>query len=165
MTKMKSSELALMHPQLISAEFLTFQTILVESKQSFTKEDVQLVSNQAIIDYAVISQQQDGGVARLILEVEGAIELGSVYELVSATQGRIRIFPGRVVQTSLFDRKYSYEGPLGVMMDDGVLSLFVWSPIAERIECVIYDTTETVLKTSEMKRGDRGVYQITLARE
>lgn len=165
MTKMKSSELALMHPQLISAEFLTFQSILVESKQSFTKEDVQLVSNQAIIDYAVISQQQDGGVARLILEVEGAIELGSVYELVSATQGRIRIFPGRVVQTSLFDRKYSYEGPLGVMMDDGMLSLFVWSPIAERIECVIYDTTETVLKTSEMKRGDRGVYQITLARE
>lgn len=165
MTKIKNDEPELKRPKLISAEFLTFQTILVEAENDFDSTELQVVKGKFACAFDLVSYDQDGDASKLVLRMNGAIELEDTYELVANGRERIRILPGRIVQSQQFDHKYSYDGPLGIKLEENMFVLHVWSPIAERMECLLYDADENLLEVLEMERGEQGVHTVQVSRE
>ncbi|OIN67089.1 type I pullulanase [Exiguobacterium sp. KRL4] len=162
---MRNSESGTQQARLISVEFMTFQTILMETMTPFGQDDFLLVSDGRVIDHRISSQEESDGTFKLTLLLDRAIELERCYEIVLPDQERLRVLPSQIVRTMLFDRKYSYEGPLGLVFQEEKIAFYVWSPIAERIECVRYDQEEQEIETKELVRQERGAHHLIVPRQ
>jgi len=148
---------------LARAEFLSFQSIRVEVEgnssihwslecdgQSLPIQQVEIHREEQLVIYEL-----------MVLE---PVELECRYE-VFGTGKSIRVVPNRLVRTEAFERKYRYEEKLGVWEEEGIFHFAVWSPVAERIVCVVYDQDEQVLGRHDMKRQEQGAYRLELGRD
>ncbi|OAN14713.1 type I pullulanase [Exiguobacterium undae] len=162
---MINSESGTQQIKLISAEFMTFQTISMETTTWFSQEDFVLISDGQPIDYQISNQEERDGHVTLTLLLDRSVDIERCYEVVFMNQERYRVRPSRIVRTLLFDSRYSYEGPLGLVMQKETMTLHVWSPLAEQIECVLYTPEEEELETIELVRAERGVHRLVLPRQ
>ncbi len=69
----------------------------------------------------------------------------------------------------LIDDLYSYEGDLGVELhDDGSATLNFWSPRADNVRVVLYDSEdqhEIITDNIDMHKSDKGLWQVNLTTE
>ncbi|TCI27858.1 type I pullulanase [Exiguobacterium sp. SH3S2] len=64
-----------------------------------------------------------------------------------------------MVQTNEFERRYAYDGPLGLLFGINVIDVFVWSPVAFSIWVTVHDEdTHREIERFRMMRGTRGVW-------
>ncbi|TCI73546.1 type I pullulanase [Exiguobacterium sp. SH0S7] len=64
-----------------------------------------------------------------------------------------------MVQTNEFERRYAYDGPLGLLFGINVIDVFVWSPVAFSIWVTVHDEdTHREIERFRMMRGSRGVW-------
>ncbi|TCI48677.1 type I pullulanase [Exiguobacterium sp. SH1S4] len=64
-----------------------------------------------------------------------------------------------MVQTNEFERRYAYDGPLGLLFGINVIDVFVWSPVAFSIWVTVHDEdTHREIERFRMTRGSRGVW-------
>ena len=150
--------------RLYSVEFVTFQTILMETETPFGQGEFSLVCDGEPMDYSIENREDMDGTIKLTLLLDRAVEVERCYEIILPDQERVRVLPNRIVQTAGFDRKYSYEGPLGAVYDTDMISLYVWSPLAERLECIRYDQDGVERDSRDFERQERGSYRLVVPR-
>ncbi len=150
---------------LLSVEFMTFQSIRMETVIPFEMDDFSLEADGQQVDFFIEGREQADGLFKQTLQLDQAIELERCYEIILPDQERIRVLPNRIVRTPAFDQKYRYEGPLGLVFEENAISLRVWSPLADRIECLRYDQDETVIEVQELIRYKQGVHCLDVPRE
>ncbi|WP_410501682.1 type I pullulanase [Exiguobacterium acetylicum] len=144
------------------AEFLSFQSIRVEVEGNPSIHWSLECDGESL----AIQQTETHREEQLViyeLTVLEPVALECRYEVLGAGKS-IRVVPDRLVRTEAFERKYRYEGKLGVWEEAGAFQFAVWSPVAERIVCVVYDQEEQVLGRHDMKRQEQGAYHLELGR-
>ena len=145
------------------AEFLSFQSIRVEVEGNPSIHWSLECDGESL----AIQQTETHREEQLViyeLTVLESVALECRYEVFGAGRS-IRVIPDRLVRTEAFERKYRYEGKLGVWEEAGVFQFAVWSPVAERIVCVVYDQEEQVIGRHDMKRQEQGAYHLELGHD
>jgi len=145
------------------AEFLSFQSIRVEVEGNPSIHWSLECDGESL----AIQQTETHREEQLViyeLTVLEPVALECRYEVFGAGRS-IRVIPDRLVRTEAFERKYRYEGKLGVWEEAGVFQFAVWSPVAERIVCVVYDQEEQVIGRHDMKRQEQGAYHLELGHD
>lgn len=147
----------------IRAEFLSFQSIRVEVEGNPSIHWSLECDGQSLAIQQVETHREEQLVIYELTVLE-PVELECRYEVFGAGRS-IRVVPDRLVRTEAFERKYRYEGKLGVWEEEGAFHFAVWSPVAERIMCVVYDQDERLLEKHEMERQEQGAYHLQLEQD
>lgn len=92
------------------------------------------------------------------LYVEG-LEIGKNYYLVDEHFLKVPLQYRYVVRTDAFDQLFHYTGDLGNFYSENETTFKVWAPTASRVILDLGDDTY------EMKRGEKGVYTVTVAKD
>ncbi|WP_114570320.1 type I pullulanase [Exiguobacterium flavidum] len=154
------------HHSIISARFATFESILLEVRAGFDLSALQLYRDERPQPFQVghFDWIEEGNL-RVTLHLEHPADLTNVYRVVDQSGQGLVVVPAEIMQTSLFDSLYSYEGPLGLVFSVKTIDCFVWSPVAHTIELVLYTERGEELTALTMEREERGVWHVQIARE
>lgn len=142
------------------AEFISFQSIRVEVEGHLSIHWSLECDGEPIAIRQVEIQREEQRVVHELTATK-PFDLECRYE-VRGSGTTIRVVPDRLVRTEAFERKYRYEEQLGVWEEEGALQFVVWSPVAERMMCLVYDQDERLVSRHEMQRRDQGTYHLQL---
>ncbi|WP_214810718.1 type I pullulanase [Exiguobacterium sp. s127] len=97
------------------------------------------------------------------------IDLAKVVTVTHPVFGEGVLEAGQVLRSDAFDQKYAYDGKLGVTYKKSKTTFRLWAPTAQTVELELYKlpkqaaaTTKDITQEIEMKRGDRGVFTVTV---
>lgn len=108
-----------------------------------------------------VSSLQSVTIADYRLEEE--LALGHSYCLAIAGLGIVPLDVTEATTFPDFDRKYYYDGELGVIYSKNSTTFRIWAPLASRVTLLYRDEKENDYSSSNMKRLPSGVYETTVS--
>ena len=114
----------------------------------------------AVVSISTMGRQADTGV----IEVAEAFDLSKSYQLEIEGFGKQPIVPTTIFDSQYFADNYHYDGnDLGPVIDGDNTTFKVWAPTASKVVLDLYSDghTESLIKSVEMVRGDKGVWSHT----
>lgn len=147
-----------------SATMLTFSLLRIEVSPEFSEIPFVIEKNGRPIDFHVIrSEPSEQGTMEIDVRVPHSLSLDAVYTVFHPGHETVVFTPKEIVHTDEFERRYAYDGPLGVQFSPKHLDVHVWSPVAFSMSTVIYDRdTMEELARFKMHRHKKGVWHTQL---
>ncbi|WP_201738324.1 MULTISPECIES: type I pullulanase [unclassified Exiguobacterium] len=148
------------HVTIERATLLSFETIRLEVIAEYESIPVQIEQNGRPVTYVVLEERStETGTIERDIRLARPVTLESVYTVFHPGHKTIVVVPREIVQTNEFERRYAYDGPLGLLFGINVIDVFVWSPVAFSIWVTVHDEdTHREIERFRMMRGTRGVW-------
>lgn len=146
------------------ASFLSFDTIQLEIVSEYASTPLHVEQNGRPIEYFVDTETMtENGMMERTIKLARPIKLEAVYTVFHPGQKTLVVVPREIVRTAEFERRYAYDGPLGLSFKQQTMDLFVWSPVAFSIWLTVHDeATQHEIERFRMTRAKRGVWHATL---
>ena len=100
------------------------------------------------------------------IEVEESLDLSKNYRVVIEGYGAKAVTPTKIFDSDFFAENYHYDGnDLGSVINGDSTTFKVWAPTASKVVLDLYSDghTDSLIKSVEMVRGDKGVWSHTEA--
>lgn len=148
------------HVTIERATLLSFETVRLEVIAEYESIPVQIEQNGRPVTYVVLEERStEAGTIERDIRLARPVTLESVYTVFHPGHKTIVVVPREIVQTNEFERRYAYDGPLGLLFGINVIDVFVWSPVAFSIWVTVHDEdTHREIERFRMMRGSRGVW-------
>ncbi|WP_201740376.1 type I pullulanase [Exiguobacterium sp. SH1S21] len=148
------------HVTIERATLLSFETVRLEVIAEYESIPVQIEQNGRPVTYVVLEERTtEAGTIERDIRLARPVTLESVYTVFHPGHKTIVVIPREIVQTNEFERRYAYDGPLGLLFGINVIDVFVWSPVAFSIWVTVHDEdTHREIERFRMTRGSRGVW-------
>lgn len=148
------------HITIERASFVSFEKIQLEIVREYESVPVQIEKNGRPIEYVIdYEQTTETGTIERNLRLKRPISLEAVYTVFHPGQKTMVVVPREIVQTEEFERRYAYDGPLGLQFTPHGIEAYVWSPVAFSIWITVHDEgTHREIERFKMNRGARGVW-------
>ncbi|WP_201739211.1 MULTISPECIES: type I pullulanase [unclassified Exiguobacterium] len=148
------------HVTIERATLLSFETVRLEVIAEYESIPVQIEQNGRPVTYVVLEERStEAGTIERDIRLARPVTLESVYTVFHPGHKTIVVVPREIVQTNEFERRYAYDGPLGLLFGINVIDVFVWSPVAFSIWVTVHDEdTHREIERFRMTRGSRGVW-------
>lgn len=149
------------HVTIERATLLSFEKMRLEVVAEYESVPVQIEQNGRPVTYVVLEERlTETGTIEREVRLTRPITLESVYTVFHPGHKTIVVVPKEIVHTNEFERRYAYDGPLGLLFGSTVIEVFVWSPVAFSIWVTIHDEkTQREIERFRMMRGSRGVWR------
>ncbi len=146
------------HVTIERASFVSFETIQLEIVREYESVPVQIEQNGRPVDYLVEQQfVTESGKVEQILRLNEPISLETLYTVCHPGQKTTVVVPREIVRSEEFERRFSYDGPLGVSFTPHGMEVTVWSPVALSMWITVHDdTNHREIERFHMNRGTRG---------
>ncbi|MFN4215509.1 type I pullulanase [Exiguobacterium sp.] len=154
------------HATIERASLLSFELIRLEVVPEYVAIPVQIEQNGRPIEYTVVKERwTETGMIERDLKLMRPVSLETVYTVFHPGHKTIVVVPREIVQTEEFERRYAYDGPLGLVFGATDIEAFVWSPVAFSIWVTVHDeTTNREIERFRMTRQARGVWHAEIPR-
>ncbi|UTT43969.1 type I pullulanase [Exiguobacterium aurantiacum] len=154
------------HVTIERASLLSFETIRLEVIAEYESVPVHIEQNGRPVDYVVLNEwTTETGTIERDIRLARPVKLEAVYTVFHPGHKTIVVVPREIVHTDEFERRYAYDGPLGLAFSEHSIEAFVWSPVAFSIWLVIHDsTTHREIERFRMSREGRGVWHADVPR-
>lgn len=154
------------HVTIERASLLSFETIRLEVIAEYESVPVQIEQNGRPVDYVVLNEwTTEAGTIERDIQLTRPVTLEAVYTVFHPGHKTIVVVPREIVHTDEFERRYAYDGPLGLSFSGQSIEAYVWSPVAFSIWFVIHDPeTHREIERFRMSRSGRGVWHADVPR-
>lgn len=148
------------HVTIERASFVSFETVQLEIVREYESVPVQIEQNGRPVEYDFEEERlTEAGTIERTLRLKRPISLETVYTVFHHGEKTMVVIPREIVHTEEFERRYAYDGPLGLTFTPHGIEVHVWSPVAFSIWITVHDTeTHRELERFRMNRGQRGVW-------
>lgn len=96
-------------------------------------------------------------------KIDHDVEFGKQYWIVDEYGGKTDLQIGAVIRTSDFDKKFYYDGPLGISYSKEKTCFRLWAPTAAMVKLKLKGALEGEAELFPMTRGERGVWSCEAA--
>lgn len=146
------------------ASFLSFDRVRIEVIAEYQSLPLQIEQNGRPVEFKLISERlTEVGTIERDFRLARPISLEAVYTVFHPGYKTLVVEPKEIVHTDEFERRYAYDGPLGLSFIDSGIQAFVWSPVAFSIWMIVYDpNTHEEVDRFRMSKEERGVWQVTV---
>ncbi|WP_233546663.1 hypothetical protein [Exiguobacterium sp. AM39-5BH] len=128
------------HVTIERATLLSFETIRLEVITEYESVPVQIERNGRPVEYVVLNERTtETGTIERDIHLARPVTLEAVYTVFHPGHKTIVVIPREIVHTDEFERRYAYDGPLGLVFFEQTIEAYVWSPVAFSIWFVIHD--------------------------
>lgn len=155
------------HVTIERATLLSFETIRLEVIAEYESVPVQIEQNGRPVTYVVLEERStETGTIERDIRLARPVTLESVYTVFHPGHKTIVVVPREIVQTNEFERRYAYDGPLGLLFGTTMIDVFVWSPVAFSIWVTVHDEdTHREIERFRMIRGARGIWHAEVPKD
>lgn len=149
------------HVTIERASFVSFETIQLEIVREYESIPVKIEQNGRPIEYIVEGERwTETGTIERDIRLRKPASLETVYTVFHPGQKTIVVVPREIVRTEEFERRYAYDGPLGLTFTPHGIEVAVWSPVAFSIWVTVHDeASHREIERFKMNRGARGSWQ------
>lgn len=130
-------------------------TILVDKEAYKEKKIFYLLNKKSKIKLEILYSYEEELFYKFVVKNLDLIQLHKEYYIVDESDNKCLLRSGSVVRSPLFDKKYKYDGPLGVEYHNDKTIFRVWTPVAKEVEVEISNRNASVkrLPFSYKKNG------------
>lgn len=151
-----------------SANLVDYHTIRIALFSEIVKNensnfDLVINGGDTIKKLRVSRQSFLNGLALFDCKSTDKIELGNDYVVRCRDIGSVSLNVNEATTFDDFEEDYFYDGDdLGATYYKGKTVFKIWAPLASRVSLYIKQKADDPFTTYKMRRGDKGVYEITL---
>ncbi len=122
-----------------------------------------IIDSEKIVVLEVAKQSYLNGLCLYECHSKDKIELGHNYVIQCRDFGSTSLNVNEATTFKSFDMDYFYEGDdLGATYTKERTTFKLWAPLASKVSLFIRKKSSDTFLTYKMKRGDKGVYELTL---
>lgn len=149
------------------ANLVDYNTIRIAIFSEVNKEDTSpfnlIINSDQIVKLDIIKQHYLNGLVLYECKTKEKIILGNSYQIACRNFGVCPLNVNEATGFPGFDDEFYYDGDdLGASYSHEKTIFKVWAPLASKVSLFIKKNLNDNFKTYKMRRGEKGVYEITL---
>lgn len=91
--------------------------------------------------------------------------IGEMYWITDEYGGKTDLQIGSIIRTDEFDKKFFYDGPLGMKYDSQKTNFKLWAPTATKVKLKLYTSDMNELEPIEMNRESQGLWEVSVEKD